>query len=49
MYYKLKVNNFWPLRKQIGVQFSERYANVIHNFSHQADECAYSNQTTLNL
>ena len=47
---KLRVNNFSPLPKQISVQFSERYANVIHSFLHQAeDECAYSNQTTLNL
>lgn len=47
---KLTVNNFSPLPKQISVQFSERYANIIHNFLHQAeDECAYSNQTTPNL
>ena len=47
---KLRVHNFSPLPKQISVQFSERYANVIHNFLHQAEEeCAFSNQTTLNL
>jgi hypothetical protein len=47
---KIKINNFSPLPKQISVQFSERCVNVIHNFLHQVeDECAYSNQTTLNL